>query len=72
LFVYKLQVELFQYASERMETGIKEIDDFESLKSLDPAINEDVDAPVSFGDNTKFKEEAQSIVFSEDNPFGEV
>lgn len=72
LFVYKLQVELFQYASERMETGIKEIDDFESLKSLDPAINEDVDTPESFGDNTKFKQEAESIVFSDDNPFGEV
>lgn len=72
LFVYKLQVELFQYASERMETGIKEIDDFETLKSLDPAINENVDTPESFGDNTKFKQEAESIIFSEDNPFGEV
>lgn len=35
LFVYKLQVELFQYASEKMQTGIKEIDAFESLKSFD-------------------------------------
>lgn len=32
LYVYKLQVELFQYASERIDTGIKEIDAFESLK----------------------------------------
>jgi len=38
LFVYKLQVELFQYASERMTTGIKEIDDFESLKTYDTSI----------------------------------
>ena len=38
LFVYKLQVELFQYASERMETGIKQIDDFESLKSFDTSV----------------------------------
>lgn len=38
LFVYKLQVELFQYASERMETGIKEIDDFETLKTFDTSI----------------------------------
>jgi hypothetical protein len=72
LFVYKLQVELFQYASERMETGIKEIDDFETLKSLDPSINADVDIPESFGDNTKFNEEAETIVFDSDNPFGEV
>jgi hypothetical protein len=35
LYVYKLQVELFQYASEHMQTGIKEIDNFESLKSFD-------------------------------------
>jgi hypothetical protein len=33
LYVYKLQVELFQYASELIDTGINEIDAFESLKS---------------------------------------
>ena len=41
LFVYKLQVELFQYASERLETGIKEIDDFETLKTYDTSIVKD-------------------------------
>jgi hypothetical protein len=35
LYVYKLQVELFQYASERIDTGIKEVDIFEPLKSFD-------------------------------------
>ena len=35
LFVYKLQVELFQYASEKLTTGIEEIDAFETLKSFD-------------------------------------
>ena len=35
LYVYKLQVELFQYASEHIQTGIKEIDNFETLKSFD-------------------------------------
>lgn len=35
LYVYKLQVELFQYASERITTGIEDIDIFESLKSYD-------------------------------------
>lgn len=35
LYVYKLSVELFQYASERIDTGIKEIDAFESLKTFD-------------------------------------
>jgi len=35
LYVYKLEVELFQYSSERLETGISEIDEFETLKSFD-------------------------------------
>jgi hypothetical protein len=34
LYVYKLQVELFQYASENIDTGIKEIDVFETLKTF--------------------------------------
>lgn len=34
LYVYKLQVELFQYSSERIDTGIREVDAFESLKSF--------------------------------------
>lgn len=34
LYVYKLQVELFQYNSERIDTGIKEVDVFENLKSF--------------------------------------
>lgn len=34
LYVYKLQVELFQYSSERIDTGIAEIDTFESLKTF--------------------------------------
>jgi hypothetical protein len=41
LYVYKLQVELFQYASERIDTGIPSIDAFETLKtfSTDPEIS---------------------------------
>jgi hypothetical protein len=35
LYVYKLQVELFQYASEHIDTGFKDIDVFETLKSYD-------------------------------------
>ena len=34
LYVYKLQVELFQYASERIDTGIAEVDTFETLKTF--------------------------------------
>lgn len=34
LYVYKLQVELFQYSSERIDTGVREIDAFETLKTF--------------------------------------
>jgi hypothetical protein len=34
LYVYKLQVELFQYSSERIDTGVKEVDVFETLKTF--------------------------------------
>jgi len=34
LYVYKLQVELFQYSSEAIDTGVSEIDEFETLKTF--------------------------------------
>jgi hypothetical protein len=40
LYVYKLQVELFQYASENLDTGIKDIDEFETLKTFN--VNPDI------------------------------
>lgn len=39
LYVYKLQVELFQYASEKIDTGLAAVDVFESIKSLDVTVN---------------------------------
>ena len=157
LYVFKLQVELFQYASEKIDTGITEIDAFETLKTFttnttrSPAgevtkitmvatgsgytsvptvsfvsasginaaatavrgtganankivsitvtnpgsgyqvaptvtisggggagatatasIDINIDKPNSFGDNNKFKTEAQDVLFSVTNPFGEI
>lgn len=72
LYVYKLQVELFQYSNERMETGIEEIDQFETLKSLDVNVNSDVDNVQSYGDNNKFVEQGSDIIFNESNPFGDM
>jgi len=34
LYVYKLQIELFQYASEAIDTGIAALDEFETLKTF--------------------------------------
>ena len=71
LYVYKLQVELFQYASETIDTGIKDIDVFETLKSTEVPISQVDGKADSFGDNNKFKQQAQNIVFDQSNPFGE-
>jgi hypothetical protein len=38
LYVYKLQIELFQYASEFIDTGFEEIDAFETLKTFNTNI----------------------------------
>jgi hypothetical protein len=72
LYVYKLQVELFQYASERIETGDATIDVFETLKTQDVVNQPDIDVPESFGDNNKFKDQGSDFMFNTDNPFGEV
>lgn len=150
LYVYKLHVELFQYASERIDTGYDVIDDFESLKTfdIDPSVTKfgmidsiqvtnggsdytsatvsitsttgtgatatavvsngtisainvtnpgtgykdatviitgdgsdatatatlinDIDKVESYGDNNSFKREAESFIFNDRNPFGEV
>lgn len=72
LYVYKLQVELFQYASEKIDTGLPEIDVFENLKSFDTNINANVEKSQSFGDNAKFKTEANNVLFDKNNPFGDV
>lgn len=69
LYVYKLQVELFQYGSERINTGIEDIDVFETLKSFDETINP-VDTPDNYGKNVPLDEIASEIIFDETNPFG--
>jgi len=40
LYVYKLQVELFQYSSEDISTGMNEIDQFESLKTFSTEVTD--------------------------------
>ena len=47
LYVYKLQVELFQYASERIDTGIEDVDAFESLKTFSTDISRNVHGGVA-------------------------
>lgn len=70
LYTYKLSVELFQYGSEHIGTGIPDIDVFESLKSFDVAVNPTGEENLEFNNNEIFKEEVHSVVFDSKNPFG--
>lgn len=72
LYVYRLSVELFQYGSEKIDTGIKSIDVFETLKSMDMEQTDDPDFPQSYSDNSKLKEEAKDVLFDTSNPFGDI
>ena len=77
---YKMTLELFQYASERLDTGVPEIDVFETLKSFDQTVLKTtpdefgkvgVEAPDSYGDNLEFKKQAKVVVFDPNTPFGD-
>lgn len=77
--VWKMTIEAFQYASERLNTGVAEVDAFETLKSFDQSKLSDVpdangkigiDAPDGFGNNNKFREESESVIVNEFNAFG--
>lgn len=71
LYVYKLNIELYQYASEKINTGIPEIDAFEDLKSHDITINSSPDEPGNYGDNDELIAESEDIGFNTANPFGD-
>jgi hypothetical protein len=64
---------LYQYSSEKIETGVPEVDVFEDLKSFDITINPNIqEASGGFGDNQTFHDKAVGNVFDDNNPFGEV
>lgn len=72
LYVYQLNIETFRYSSEMINTGIPDIDVFETLKSHDPVINASADTAQSFGDNDKLKAAATTPFFNVGNPFGDL
>ncbi len=77
LYVYKLEVELYQYASERISTGMPAIDVFEDLKSHSTEITANPtpvvpQLPATAGDNAKFVAAAPTIGFNSTNVFGDI
>lgn len=72
LQVWKMTIELFQYSSERINTGIAPIDEFETLKTFDIEQQPNIDEVDSFGDNQKFDRDSTTrVIRRERNPFGE-
>ena len=71
-YTYKLNVELFRYSSEKLDTGIPEVDIFEDKLTQDVTIRPDPDtAPMVGGaDNSKFKDRAADFIVNTNNPFG--
>lgn len=73
LYVYKLQVELFQYASERINTGLSDVDVFESVKTLDVTVNRLTNelangyVLLENGDNIKMDEQIDQVQSYGDN-----
>jgi len=72
LYTYTLTIELFQYSSERIDTGQPEIDVFEDLRTFDTTKQTHIDVPDSYGDNEKAKAQWDDVGFSTDNPFGDL
>ena len=75
LNVWKLKIELFQYSSERIDTGIDDIDDFALNMTFD-IMDDMIDKPDGEKrdprQNQTFKQEGNSILnFDEQNPFGQ-
>lgn len=71
-YTYKLQVELFRYAGERVETGVSAIDKFETVHTTDITKRPDIDTLVRGADNNKFKQRANALVLDVNNPFGDI
>lgn len=70
LYTWKLEVELFQYSSEKLDTGIPDIDVFEDLQSHDVDVNPDFVAPTPYGDNDQLQDEAVDFIVNKNNPLG--
>ena len=72
-YTYKLSVELFRYSSEKISTGIPEVDIFEQKFTQDTDQRLDPDESLGHGnaDNNKFTTRAEEFIANNpQNPFG--
>lgn len=68
LYTYKLTIELFRYSSERIDTGITDVDKFEDVHSTDVETNGTAILP--FANNEEIRAKSDEFIFNTNNPFG--
>jgi len=71
-YSYKMTIELFRYSSEKIDTGVSEIDNFEAVHSTDVTIRPALEELLRGADNTKFTDRANDLVLDQNNPFGDI
>ena len=71
-YTYKMNVSLFRYSSEKIDTGLNQIDAVEDVHTADVIKRVDIDTLQRGADNNKFRQRADSLVLDRDNPFGDI
>lgn len=71
-YTYKMNVSLFRYSSEKIDTGLNQIDAVEDAHTADVIKRPDIDTLQRGADNNKFRQRADSLVLDRDNPFGDI
>ncbi len=71
-YTYKMNVSMFRYSSEKIDTGINAIDIIEDKHTADTLKRTDIDTLSRGADNNKFKNRASSLTLDMNNPFGDL
>jgi hypothetical protein len=71
-YSYKMTIELFRYSSEKIDTGVNDIDAFEQTHSTDIDIRSSLDELLRGADNTKVNERKDNFVLDVNNIFGDI
>lgn len=71
-YSYQMTIELFRYSSERIDTGITEIDAVELAHTADTTLRTDLDTLLRGADNQKFTDRTADLILDQNNPFGDI
>ena len=71
-YTYKMNVSLFRYSSEKIDTGLNQIDAIEDAHTADVIKRADIDTLQRGADNNKFRQRADALVLDRNNPFGDI